>query len=205
MKIAFAVHDYHRSGGHSRYVAELAERYAREHEVHVFANTFHRAEPVGSIRFHRVPAWRANALTLILTFRWNATRLLRGGSFDIIHDQGLCCARKHVITAHICNAAWAASRKPGSAGERAFGAVVARLEKWQYWQAGSARAIAVSERVREDLAHWYGFHGPATVVHHGVDAQAFSPANRALWRGPARAETGIPADEPVLLFVGDLR
>ena len=36
MKIAFVVHDYHRAGGHSRYVVELAERFGREHEVHVF-------------------------------------------------------------------------------------------------------------------------------------------------------------------------
>src|SRR5207244_11180982 len=37
MRIAFVLHDYNRSGGHSRYVAELSVRFARDHEVNVFA------------------------------------------------------------------------------------------------------------------------------------------------------------------------
>jgi glycosyltransferase involved in cell wall biosynthesis len=203
LKIAFAVHDYHRSGGHSRYVAELAKRYAAAHEVHVFANTF-RGEIDPRVQVHRVPAWRANALTLIFTFRWSASRMLRRGRYDIVHDQGLCCTRPNVITAHICNAAWAAARCNPATGERVFGAIASRMEKWQYWRAGQARAIAVSGRVRQDLARWYGFRD-AAVVHHGVDAATFSPANRVLWRDVVRAEIGVPAGERLFLFVGDLR
>ena len=56
-EIAFVVHDYHRAGGHSRYVAELAERFGRAHEVHVFANSIEANGDVG-VRFHRIPAWR---------------------------------------------------------------------------------------------------------------------------------------------------
>ena len=40
LRIAFVVHDYNRHLGHGRYVAELATRFKRDHEVHVFANTF---------------------------------------------------------------------------------------------------------------------------------------------------------------------
>ena len=47
MRIAFIVHDYHRRGGHSRYVYELATRFAREHDVHVFANVVDEA-PCGA-------------------------------------------------------------------------------------------------------------------------------------------------------------
>src|SRR6266478_4836535 len=66
MKIAFVVHDYHRAGGHSRYVVELAERFGRDHEVHVFANTFSSDENT-TVRFHHLPALRLTALTTILT------------------------------------------------------------------------------------------------------------------------------------------
>ncbi len=131
--------------------------------------------------------------------------MLRSGGFDIVHDQGLCCSRRHVITAHICNAAWSASRKSARWGERVFGATVARLEKWQYRRAGPARVIAVSQRVKADLARWYGFGDVSAVVYHGVDARVFSPANRELWRESMRAELGIPADAALFLFVGDLR
>ncbi|HEX3315374.1 MAG TPA: hypothetical protein VHR72_10810, partial [Gemmataceae bacterium] len=55
LRIAMVVHDYNRHAGHSRYVAELATRFKREHEVHVFANTFEEADPVG-LTFHKIPA-----------------------------------------------------------------------------------------------------------------------------------------------------
>jgi len=45
LRIAFVVHDYNRQMGQSRYVAELASRFKRDHEVHVFANTFEEPDP----------------------------------------------------------------------------------------------------------------------------------------------------------------
>ena len=56
VRIAFVVHDYNRTLGHSRYVAVLAERYAVDHDVHVFANRFE--DLPGNITGHRVPALR---------------------------------------------------------------------------------------------------------------------------------------------------
>ncbi len=187
MKIALLVHDYHRSGGHSRYVAELASRWAANHEVHVFANTF---EPEPGVTFHRVPASRSNALALILTFRRNASRMLRGMHFDIVHDQGLCATKPNVITAHIVNRAWSQARPDAGLKERLFGALIGALEQWQY---GRAQVIAVSERVRHDLKTAYGVEAPVTVIHHGVDAEKFTPTVKN--RG----------SEPNYLFVGDFR
>ena len=210
MKIALLVHDYHRSGGHSRYVAELATRFAREHEVHVFANTF---VPEPGIVFHHVPASRANALALIWTFRRNASRMLRqlqrGMHFDIVHDQGLCSVAHNVLTAHISNKAWARARNSRHAAplkEKLFSLVIGWWEQWQYGRAGRVRVIAVADRIRRDLAADYGFGGAApghvTVIHHGVDSEKFSPANRSQ---ALRNELGIPADLPLFLFVGDFR
>jgi UDP-glucose:(heptosyl)LPS alpha-1,3-glucosyltransferase len=189
MKIAFVVHDYHRCSGHSRYVAELAERFSQEHEVHVFANTFWTA-PDSRVIFHRVPAWRHNALTLICSFAFYASARI-DDSFDIIHDQGLCCFRKNVITAHICNRAWAESRPCAPLAERIFSAVVSRLEKWQYRHAG-ARIIAVSQRVSRDLFRCYRSNSEVSVIYHGVDADAFHA-------GPCGREV------KTFLFVGDFR
>ena len=188
MKIALLVHDHHRAGGHSRYVAELATRWAREHEVHVFANTF---EPEPGIIFHTVSANRANALlALILTFRRNAAKMLRGMQFDIVHDQGLCTFRPDVITAHIVNRAWSHARPDAGWKDRIFGAIIGVLEQWQY---GRAHVIAVSERVSRDLKQAYGVESPVTVIYHGVDADKFIPSYGT--RGP----------EPIYLFVGDFR
>src|SRR5438270_7123410 len=100
LRIALVVHDYHRHGGHARYTAELATRFRRDHDVHVFANTVDDPDTAG-ITFHHVPAWRANALATIASFVLPATVLVRG-NFDIVHAQGLCGLRQNVVTAHIC-------------------------------------------------------------------------------------------------------
>ena len=199
MKIALLVHDYHRSGGHSRYVAELATRFAREHEVHVFANTF--AEEPG-ITFHHVPANRANALALILTFRRNCTRMLREMRFDVVHDQGLCSEAPDVLTAHISNRAWSHARPNAPAKEKLFSLAIGWLEHLQYSRAGRVQVIAVANRVRNDLQAGYKYFGPITVIHHGVDTEKFTPANHS---GALQVELGIPAGVPLFLFVGDFR
>jgi glycosyltransferase involved in cell wall biosynthesis len=211
VKIALLVHDYHRSGGHSRYVAELATRFAREHEVHVFANTF-TEEP--GITFHHVPASRANALALIWTFRRNASRMLgdmqghtqRDTHFDVIHDQGLCSVVHNVLTAHISNRAWARARPGAPLKEKVFSLVIGRWEQWQYGRAGRVQVIAVASRVARDLAADYDFRGPVTVIHHGVDTGKFTPDDRSPGlRNDLRNELGVPAGEPLFLFVGDFR
>jgi UDP-glucose:(heptosyl)LPS alpha-1,3-glucosyltransferase len=205
MKIAFVVHDYHRAGGHSRYVAELAERFSRDHDVHVFANTF-PTDGGTSVRFHHVPAWRRTALTTILTFLPAARRI--GRDFDIIHTQGLCTLRSDVITTHICNRAWFNARKRIekrlSWKDYLFDAVVSPLEKRLYSDP-SPRVIAISEKVRQDLAACYRRTAKVDVVHHGIDTAHFTPLNRPVWRPVIRSQFGIVDSDFVFLFVGDLR
>ena len=207
MKIAYVVHDYHRSGGHSRYVAELATRFAHEHEVHVYAN---RIDDDGTtpIRFHKVPAWRANALTTVLSFILPSTFQI-GRGFDIIHSQGFCGLRGNVITAHICNRAWhlGLQKLEGGASlrETIFNTVGTTLEHALYRFAWHAQVIAISHRVADDVRRYYHCTAPIHVIHHGVDLELFSPATRLRWRAEERAKYGFAANEMVYLYVGDLR
>jgi UDP-glucose:(heptosyl)LPS alpha-1,3-glucosyltransferase len=207
LKIAFVVHDYHRSGGHSRYVAELATRYAKEHEVHVFANRIVDDGTPG-IQFHHVPAWRANAFTTVLSFAAPVT-LQVGGGFDIVHSQGFCGLVGNVFTAHMCNSAWhQALQKLGegaTARESVFNVVTGALEHALYRFARNAEVIAVSERVGRDLVEYYHCPAPMHVIYHGTDLETFSPENRQRYRSEAREEYGIPKDEFVFLYVGNLR
>jgi UDP-glucose:(heptosyl)LPS alpha-1,3-glucosyltransferase len=207
LKIAFIVHDYNRAGGHSRYVAELASRFARDHEVHVFASRIeHRGET--NLRFHTVPAWRANALTTVLTFALGAT-LQPGRGFDVIHSQGFCGFRGNVITGHICNRAWHLALRKFEGGvtfrEFCFNTIASGLEHTLYRFARKSAVIAISQRVARDLLRFY--HCPASmhVIYHGVDLDLFSPHSRQRWRSEARAEYGLAEDEMTFLYVGDLR
>jgi UDP-glucose:(heptosyl)LPS alpha-1,3-glucosyltransferase len=205
LRIAFVVHDYHRHGGHSRYVAELASRFKGEHEVHVFANTFEEPDPHG-ITFHRVPAWRANVATTVLSFLVPATLMTRG-RFDVIHAQGVCGLRQNVVTAHICQGAWceAMTRHTGRPRwrKRVFEALAYRLERYTFRRGGARRVIAVSRRTQDDLAAHYRRTEGVRVVHHGVDTELFHPRNRERWRAEVRRQAGVPADATVALYVGD--
>jgi UDP-glucose:(heptosyl)LPS alpha-1,3-glucosyltransferase len=206
LRIAYLVHDYSRHGGHGRYVAELASRFAPQHDVHVFANTV--VDDGGGVRFHRVPAVRLNALTTIASFVLPATVLVRG-PFDIVHAQGLCGLRQNVVTAHICQPAWdgAVDRYAGrqSWRKRVFGAVVRRLERLALRPSAASRFIAVSERIRDDLRRHHGLTDRVHVIHHGVDTETFHPRNRGKWRAVVRAEFGLTDSDCVALYVGDLQ
>jgi UDP-glucose:(heptosyl)LPS alpha-1,3-glucosyltransferase len=207
MKIAFVVHDYHRAGGHSRYVAELATRFAKEHEVHVFANRI-ELDRTTSIRFHTVPAWRANALTTVLTFAVPASFQI-GRGFDIVHSQGFCAFRGNVFTSHICNRARYLALKKLEGGatlrESIFNAVASTLEYAMYRFARPSFVIAISEHVARDIVRFYRCRTPIHVIRHGVDLQLFSPHNRQRLRAQMRARYGVGESETTFVYVGDLR
>src|SRR5213076_3276363 len=130
MRIAFIAHDYNKTGGQSRYVYELATRFAAEHEVHVFANKVENRDE--RIKFHYVPALRFNALASVLTFIIPAT-LIRTGRFDIVHAQGLNGLRQNVTTAHMCQPAWYTAQEKHTGGltlkQKIFRALVTPLER----------------------------------------------------------------------------
>lgn len=218
MRLAMVVHDYHRHGGHSRYVTELAERYSREHEVHIFANRFPPGSPLypnaaladRRLYFRPVYAHRATALGTVLSFFWPATRAVAAaGPFDLVHGQGFVCAQAAVLTAHICCAAWHEKRLASgyhlNAKERLFDAVATRLERWVYRRRPNLPLIAISRRVQLDLAHFYGRHANVFVVPHGVDAREFDYSQRECWREETRASLKLSPGRFAALWIGDLR
>ena len=207
LRIAFVVHDYNRHMGHSRYVAELASRFKRDHDVHVFTNTFEEPDPAG-ITYHHVPAWRRNALASIVSFVLPATALVRG-RVDVVHAQGLCGLRQNVITAHICLDEWyaATDRYAGRLGwrKRVGRAVVSRLDRLAMRPGAARRFIVPSARVADDLRRHRGLTDQVRVVFHGTDTETFHPRNRAAWRAPIRAGLGLSDADCVALYVGDMQ
>jgi UDP-glucose:(heptosyl)LPS alpha-1,3-glucosyltransferase len=205
LRIAFVVHDYTRVLGHSRYVAELAERFAVDHDVHVFANRFENL-PAG-ITPHRVPAVRFSALATIFSFVVPASVMV-GHGFDIVHAQGLAVFGPDVVTAHISNQRWFEGRRLLEGGdlswrERVFAALVVPAERRALCD-GRATAIAISRALRDDLAA-YGRSSATAVIPHGVDGRQFNPGVREHFRAEVRREIGIAEGAPVFLYVGDLR
>jgi UDP-glucose:(heptosyl)LPS alpha-1,3-glucosyltransferase len=206
LKIAFVVHAYNKRHGHSRYVSELAERFARNHEVHVFSHWVEVEAPPG-IRFHYVPAWEWKSLTFVLSFILPATLLIRE-RFDIIHAQGLCGLRQNVTTAHMCQEGWFRAMRQIQGRLRLVQQLtrllLVPLEWLTYRKWLSSRVIAISEANRRALASYYGRSQDVDVIYHGVDLDRFNPHLRERWRAPVRAELGL-GDQLAALYVGDLR
>jgi UDP-glucose:(heptosyl)LPS alpha-1,3-glucosyltransferase len=207
LRIAYVVHDYNRHLGHSRYVAELATRYKQAHEVHVYANTFDEPDPQG-LTFHRVPAWRTFALTSCLSFIVPATLRVRG-DYDIVHAQGLCGLRHNVATAHFCQPAWygALERVNGRLTWKQWlvNSLITPWERRALCRRGTLRVIAISERMRDDLATYYRRADGVRLIYHGVDLETFHPRNRAHYRAEVRAALKLAPENCLALFVGNLQ
>jgi len=218
MRIAIVVHDYHRHGGHSRYVAELAERFSLNDEVHVLANTFPEgvalaptaALPGGRLYFHRIRAHRSTSLGTILSFFLPATLALqRLGPFDVIHSQGFVCLQRTLVTAHICVAAWHEQRLKSAHElpwrERLTDQIVMKIERRLYGRQRTGPLITVSRRVQEDLTRFYANTQKARIIPHGVDTVEFDVSRRKPWRHEIRARLGLGETRFCALWVGDLR
>jgi UDP-glucose:(heptosyl)LPS alpha-1,3-glucosyltransferase len=206
LSIAFVVHDYNRVLGHSRYVVELAERFAADHDVHVFANRFEQLP--SAIVGHRVPAWRRYALLSILSFFVPASLMVRG-RFDIVHAQGFAVFAPDIVTAHISNARWLEGRRLLEANqlswrERLFAAVVIPAER-RSLRDPAVTVIAVSSALRHDVAATYGRVAETVVIPHGVDQRQFHPGVREQFRGTIRRQLRIEESTVLFLYVGDLR
>ena len=208
MKIAFLVHDYHRKGGHSRYVVELATRFQHEHEVHVFANTW---DSLGSenVYFHKVPALTNREILKVLTFIIPGTQMIAKGTYDIVHAQGLCGLRHDITTSHCVQASWlkgleSRGIKTGWSG-LFWKWLVVPLERRAFDHIHSKRVIAISQRVRRDLQKEYKCKSNIDLVYHGIDLKKFHPENKTRWRGKIRDSLGINPDDFASIFVGNLQ
>jgi UDP-glucose:(heptosyl)LPS alpha-1,3-glucosyltransferase len=206
LRIALVVHDYNRHKGHSRYVAEMASRFKRDHEVHVFANTFEESDPSDLI-YHHVPAWRPNALVTALSFVLPATLMTRG-RFDVVHAQGLCGLWHNIATAHFCMPAWHEALARANRGltwkQSLWKAMITPLERIALAKQSTRRVIAISESIRNDLAQHYSRRDGVRVIYHGVDLETFHPRNRTGFRDQMRSDLGIAPSECMALFIGNL-
>lgn len=206
LDIAFVVHDYHRHGGHSRYVAELARRYRHQHEVHVYCNRVDDSDTAG-IRFHHIPAWRATALASILSFVIPGTLLV--GRHDIIHAQGLCGLRHNIATVHLVTAAWCRARREHEGRGTWKGwlaeTLITPLERAALTGSRVKQVIAVSRLTAADIARHHGRTRGVRVIPHGTDVEQFHPR----WRDTARPELlgrlGLTDSAVLVLFAGNLQ
>ena len=206
LRIAFVVHDYNRHMGQSRYVAELASRFKRDHEVHVFANTFEDPDPVG-ITYHHVPAWRSERPVDYSHVRPTGHR---AGTGSIRHRPRPGSLRAPAQRRHrpFLPAGLVRRYGPGERGADLASGSVAGPDRparaFRVSEKSTRRVIAVSDLIRRDLAQFFRRADGVKVIYHGVDSELFHPRNRMLCRDRLRLELGAAPGQCLALFVGGL-
>ncbi len=173
------------------------------------------------------PFIRKPAIVMLTWFylvtAWRFSRKLRGARRRAtrVHATGACILPSDVIQVQFVQAEWkrikrtlppVIYRSHGARSPRFFRRHLSRAYAWIIQEYNllieriayrpSKRYIAISHRIQRELMHH--FRIPAeriSVVHHGVDAEAFHPSPDE--RTNARAALGCFPEDVVLLVVGE--
>lgn len=211
MKIALVVHDARPGGGQDRYVLELANGLAANHDVTLVAIS---AEGLSeAVHWHPVTVPKRPWILRASRFSSKARRIVRADRWDIVHTIGGAMPGATVITAQFCQAAWAAVQRKARLSlvgpvERIYRdmntGIAERSERRAARDKDLRALIAVSTRTASEWHTWYDLTTTdVTVVPNGVDAARFTPS-AATDRGTIRSELGIADSAKILLTVGAL-
>lgn len=205
MKLAFVIQDIHPFGGQERSTLEIVNRFARDHDVHVFATTFHGLDP--KVKQHRVPYWvRRPVFVRDLVFRVAVTIMLLKQKFDLVHITGNSSHVGDVVTVQFSHARWDRERRRLHSPWN-FRRLIQEVQMMNdlFWEwivfksLGKKEFIALSDTVAEDLRHFYRTKN-IHVIPHGVNLEEFQPSENV--RTDVRKEMGASSDTTVILFVG---
>lgn len=211
MKVGLAHKRLDLSGGTERDLYRTAEALRdRGHEVHLFCGDFRIAPPPGT-RAHRVPCWPLGRTASLLSFARRAPveaaregcELLIGFGRVLTQDVLRCGGGTHKGFLRRMAAGEGPARRLWHRASPYHRAVLA-LEERQFGPGGCRAIVAVSGEVKREIVSLYGVpEEKITVIHNGVDAARFHPDRRFDSGVALRSRLGVPAEAPLVLFVGN--
>ena len=182
MKIAMTVPKYNKKGAISRYVAELAERFVKEHEVHIFS---HEWKDVGSddLIFHKTQMISKPPSLNFLSYLTSTTLKINAKNFDIVQ-----CTTADRFSADVFNPmsilrAWIDVLKKEK-HRTVFGRKILTpgyliglgLEKHNYTKGNYKKIIPLSTSTKSELIKYYNVpEEDIEVIPLGVDLDEFRP------------------------------
>lgn len=217
MKIAFITRHYNKSGGISRYVTELAERFAIDNEVHIFTASWKDVKN-DKIIFHKIPilcseilknwkkyAW--NNVFEIVSFMLNSYNI-KYNEFDIVHSQGDYLGKMDLYTAHSCHLAWLdivrnrnlnLLEKIKKSSFNPLHYFILKTERHSFKK--SKRIISISQITKREIINYYGIsNGKISYIPNGVDTEMFNPKNKNIYRKEIRDRYFLKEKDFVLIF-----
>ena len=152
-----------------------------------------------SRRRHLATVFTVPFFTLAATWR---ARRNRGSKIVLSHGDSLV---GDVCVVHAVNrASLAEKRRTGSYGWllNPSNVWLAWRDRWMLRGGRYRRVVAISERVRQQLKHYYNVPDERIVtIPNGINLNRFKPEN-AEARAAVRQSFGVPDDTPLLLFAG---
>jgi len=203
MDIAFFVPRCTTDNSHGLYVIALALRLAKKHRVEIYSGAFAPAVQQ-NVACHLLPVADRPAPMRLATL-WTTAKVVTSmrKRFSIVHVQGADAAVGNVVTAHYCNAAYAAEPSGAHSWTRRLNvALGSRLEHYCFSKPSTKRIIAVSKGLQDQIVEHYRVDPTrVSVIHHGIDTVRFAPSSKVARRS-AREGFGLRESDFVSLFVG---
>lgn len=204
MKIALTTRGYDKQGGISRYVAELAERFAKHHEVHVYT-TYWKDVGNKDVIFHRVSSLPGPIVLNSIPFTIQNTLRFKffDSNYDIIHINGGESLCQDVITAHSIHKAGMEFKKNNEQiqghGFHDFYALT--TEKINYLNKNYKKIICDSTSSKDELMKYYQVpYDDIEVIPLGVDLDEFKPLSEHD-KVNLRKKYGFSLEDMILIIV----
>lgn len=180
------------------------------HDVHLFCGEFHIPPPTGT-RIHKVPYWPLGRTARLLSFAFLAPRVISRYGCDVVLSFG------RMVSQDILRSGGGTHKlflqKMGATGGlrkqlwyrlSLYHRSVLALEKHQFSNGSFKKVIAISQQVKKEIIGDYCVPAEKiAVIYNGIDLERFHPRNRKVWSTEVRRRFRIPADRPLVLFVGN--
>lgn len=204
MRIAF-MHRRLAGGGTETDLRRMATGLAaRGHELHVFCAR--RDAEVPGVIVRRVPTVRAGRVARLLSFALAAPRAVARERFDVVVGFGRTPRQDVVRVGGGTHRTYLARMEAAGLRGRARGPyhrAILWLERQQFAADGHRRVLAVSARVRDEIAADYAVAPDRiAVVYNGVDLLRFHPDARATVGMRERRALGVGEGVRVCAAVG---
>ncbi len=210
MKIALVSRYFNKHQGIPRVVAELAERFSREHEVHVYSQTMEDVDD-RNFTFHRVPSILPDSFLNELFFFFLSGLMVAKQRFDVVNCHDPCFHGRGIFTSHAFPRAGI-----GTIGElngRADTGIPSGfflpfrllfpVSEYNMRSGRAGRIIAVSGMIKMKIAGLLGRpEEDMDVVPNGMDPSVFNRESAEKHSLKIRSRFGIRKDDFLLLFVG---
>src|SRR5262245_13194114 len=210
MKIALVHKRLDLMGGTERDLFRTAQGLrALGHDIHLFCSEF-GVEPPSGVFAHRVPVLPLGRTMRLWSFAWRAPKSIKRIGCDVIMSFGRLMHQDILRSGGGTHRGFL--KRMGREGGRrrrlwqslsVYHRSLLVIEARQLQSCGSAKIIAVSKEVKDDIVRHYAVPPEKIiVVYNGVDLRRFHPARRLESNQSMRNRWNIPLDSPLVLFVG---